>query len=400
MRGHIHRRLHTCKDGKVTVNWYAIVDLPRGPDGRRRQRWYGGYRTRREAEAVLAKLIWELTTRRYVSPSRITVGEYLTQRWLPSLNARLKPTTRCMYGQNIAIHVLPRLGHLPLQAILPGHLTALYGEMLRTGNQMRPGGLSESTVRSISTTLHVAFSDAVDAGLLDYNPADRAKPPRRQPVVISEASCWTPGQLRRFLTAIAADRLAAAYHLAAMTGMRRGEVLGLHWADIDLPAATLTVQHSLVPLPDGTQVLMTPKSNQARTVHLDHDTLAQLEAHRARQVQEQEAWGPSYKVNDLAFRREDGSPVLAGSFSKHFSKMVREAGLPPIRLHDLRHTHASIALHAGVPIKVVSDRLGHADPAFTLRLYAHVLPSMQAEAVALIATRIQTICPQEAVTCV
>lgn len=388
MRGHIHKRCHTCKDGRVTTNWYTIIDLPRSTDGRRHQRWYGGYRTRREAEAVLAQLLADLNTGRYVRPTAMSFGAWLSERWLPSLAGKLKPTTIGMYERNVELQVSPRLGQVPLQALTPGHLNALYQEMLRTGNHVRPGGLKSSTVRSIATMIHTALSSAVDAGVLSANPAERARPPRRGPARIERSQCWDPLQLRLFLNSIEMDRLGAAYFLAAMTGMRRCEVLGLHWADIDFEAAEITIRHSLVALADGRQVFTTPKSGRIHRVSIDEITVNHLRRHQDRVALEERAWGTGYEASDLVFRREDGSAVHAGTFSRHFTKLVREAGLPIIRLHDLRHTHASIALGVGVPIKVVSDRLGHADPAFTLMLYTHVLPGQQAEAARLIANTV------------
>ena len=169
-----------------------------------------------------------------------------------------------------------------------------------------------------------------------------------------------------------------------MTGMRRGEVLGIRWQDLDFDAARLAVRHTITAV--GYEVHeSTPKSHQARTIDLDPGTIQQLKDHRQRQPDEKAAWGPSYQDSNLVFRREDGSPVHPQLFSQQFERIMRNSDLPKIRLHDVRHTHATIALRAGVPVKVISERLGHEDPAFTMKQYAHVIPGMQAEAALLIA---------------
>ncbi|MGH9041200.1 MAG: site-specific integrase [Acidimicrobiia bacterium] len=174
-------------------------------------------------------------------------------------------------------------------------------------------------------------------------------------------------------------------HLAAMTGMRRGEVLGLRWGDVHFQAKTLAVRHTIISVAYEVRE-STPKSHQARVIDLDAATVDLLRSQAIRQETERHEWGPGYQENDLVFRREDGSPVHPESLSDAFETEVERSGLPRIRLHDLRHGHATIALRAGVPVKVVSERLGHENPAFTLKQYAHVMPGMQAEAAALVAS--------------
>jgi integrase len=163
-----------------------------------------------------------------------------------------------------------------------------------------------------------------------------------------------------------------------MTGMRRGEVLGLRWADLDLDKARLAVRHTLISIAYKVTE-STPKTHQARVVDLDPETVRQLHAHRTSQHQ------PADGAAGLVFCRPDGSPLHPQSFTEAFDRAVANAGLPRIRLHDLRHTHATIALRAGVPVKIISERLGHSTPAFTLKVYAHAIPGMQSEAASQIA---------------
>jgi integrase len=170
-----------------------------------------------------------------------------------------------------------------------------------------------------------------------------------------------------------------------MTGLRRGEVLGLRWKDVDLDAGRISVRQAVVAV--AYEVLTsTPKNHQARVVDLDEGTVRQLRRHRERQAADRAEWGEDYRDAGLVFAKEDGSPIHPHTFSQAFERLVAKSGLPRIRLHDLRHTHASIALQAGVPVKVISERLGHESPAFTLKQYAHVIPGMQAEAASLISS--------------
>ncbi len=386
MQGHIHKRVHSLANGRSSTTWYVVVDLGRDAQGRRRQKWHGGFRTRREAEAAQAKLVNEIHTGVYAEPTKITVEEWITGSWLPTMRTQVKPTTWDNYERRLRLHVIPTVGGRPLCKLTSMMLNGLYADLMASGNHrgLTPGGLSPKTVRHVHTTMHKVLADAVDAGLLSSNPAERAKPPRLRAANATEMKFWEPAQLGSFLEAIGDHRLRAAWHLGAMTGMRRGEVLGLRWQDIDLAAGRLAVRHTLVSV--GYQIKdSTPKSHQARTIDLDAGTVAELVDHRNRQAEERRAWGPGYVESDLVFRREDGSPVHPDLFSQAFEGQVRRSGLPRIRLHDLRHTHATIALRAGVPVKVISERLGHEDPAFTMKQYAHVIPGMQAEAARLVA---------------
>jgi integrase len=211
--------------------------------------------------------------------------------------------------------------------------------------------------------------------------------PRDRPEMI----VWTHEQLRAFLAHVAGDRFNALWRLAATTGMRRGELLGPRWTDLDLDAGVLNVAQTRVK-GGGTVGYGRPKTAKGRrAIALDEATVAMLKAHRKTQARERLAWGPGYRDEGLIFCREDGSPIDPDVLSQRFDRLVRDAGLPRIRLHDLRHTYATAALRAGVPIKVVSERLGHATPAITLAVYAHVLPGMDPEAAEQVAALVDGI---------
>jgi integrase len=195
---------------------------------------------------------------------------------------------------------------------------------------------------------------------------------------------WTAEELRRFLEHVNSERLAALWTLAASTGMRRGEILGLRWVDVDLDRARVAVRQTLVA---GRQVATSePKTSRGRrSIALDPRTVAELRAWRAAQLEERLAWGPGYRDTGLVFTREDGSPLHPEWLSDAFAWRIKQAGLPPIRVHDLRHTHASLGLAAGVPIKVISERLGHSSSNFTADAYQHVTPALEEQAAATVA---------------
>ncbi len=196
---------------------------------------------------------------------------------------------------------------------------------------------------------------------------------------------WEADELAAFLKSVEGDRLEAAWRVSAMTGMRRGEMLGLCWAAVDLGQGRLAVRNAIVNV--AYEDLNSTPKNQARVIDLDPLTVTMLREHRRRQDAERDGYESD---EGLVFCREDGSPIHPQSFSQVFTRAVEKAGLRVIRLHDLRHTHATIAVKAGVPVKGTSERLGHESPAFTLKRYAHVMPGMQAEAAALIATELKS----------
>jgi integrase len=261
----------------------------------------------------------------------------------------------------------------------------LYAQLLASGRRDGNGGLSVKTVRYIHGIIRKALGDALDSGYVVQNVAVRAKPPKLKAAKATEMKTWTAGELRRFYDHLKDDRLFALWRLAGQTGMRRGEVLGLRWESLDLDAARLSVVHTLVAVDYVVMPGDAKTQKGVRTVDLDPETVAALRRHRAQQAEERLAWGPAYEVTGLVFTNENGTLIHPERISQLFKKHVRSAGLPPIRFHDLRHTHATLAMKAGVPVKVISERLGHADVAFTMNTYAHAMPGMQAEAAVLVA---------------
>jgi integrase len=344
-------------------SWYFVLDEPRDPaTGRRRQKWVKGGPTRDEAKQVRDDA--RARRKSWKAPTRTLLGPYLTGTWLPAMRSKLAPSTWTSYHQNLAGHVAGRIGHVRLDALDAPTLDALYADLEATG-------LARSTVRLIHTQFHRALADAVRWDLLVRNPSDLVDPPKPVRRILTT---WTADQLRAFLAGVAEDRLAVLWQLAAASGMRIGELVGLDWPDVHL---------------DG-QYLMVRRSKTAagrRRVELDPATIAVLRAHRRRQAEERLAFGAGYRDRGRVFTRPGGEPLNPDAVSLQFKRRAARLGLPPIRFHDLRHGWATMALEAGEHPKVVAEQLGHASVRVTLDTYSHVTPGLQREAVTRVAGR-------------
>jgi integrase len=364
--------------------WYVQVDVPAGPDGKRRRRSVGGFRTKREAKAAEAEALRRIRDGVLVEPSRLTVGAYLTELWLPSMASQVRATTLGGYRHNVRAYIVPRLGDIPLQRLSTARVGAFYGELVASGGQKgRP--LSPKTVRYVHTTLRRALRDAVADGLVVRNVAAQARPPRARRV---EMHTWTAAEVGAFLASVREDRLYAAWLLLATLGLRRGELLGLRWPDVDLTSGRIAIRNTLV-MVDGKPAMAEPKTAKGRrSLTLAPQVLEAVRVHRAHQAAERLSWGADYTDSGLVVTTEDGRPMHPESLSSLFVRQAKRAGLSPIRLHDLRHSVASILLAKGVHPKVVSEQLGHATIALTLDTYSHVIPSLQQEAAGVIAAAV------------
>ena len=372
MRGHIRKR---------GSKWVLVVDVGYDENGRRKQRWHSGFATKREASNALTEVLSRLQHQEYIEPSKLTVGAFLRE-WLDAVQVKLRPSTWASYSLNVEHYIVPALGTIPLQNLTAAKLNAFYADLLRNGRTRRDGGLSRRSVRYVHTIIRKALHEAVRWNRLARNVADLADPPSQG--TTRAMKVWDADELRRFLEHVQDDRYYAAWLVAATTGVRRGELLGLRWRDVDLDAGRIGITQSLVAFRRGSTgdvVFSAPKTAKGRrSIALDAITLATLKSHRGTQVEERLAWGGAYENNDLVFAREDGSAIHPDAFSWWFRQHVKAAELLPIRLHDLRHSHATLALRAGVHPKVVSERLGHATVSITLDTYSHAIPAMEEEA--------------------
>jgi integrase len=373
MRGHVRPR------GKEPNQWHIVLDLPRGPDGKRRQKWHRFNGTKRKAEAECARLVHELTSGAYIEPTKLTTGQFLVE-WLEGYGTSLGPKTREGYADFINGHLMAELGAIPLASLQPVHIQRYKTKALSEGRKDGSGGLSNRTVAHHLRVLRLALKHAVGLKLIGENPAEgitRPKPVAKEMRVLDAA------ESAHLLTTARGHALYVLVAVALSTGLRRGELLALRWSDLDLerdPPA-LRVQRAAVFTRAGGLEFRQPKTKKSRrTVPLPASIVPVLLRHKGAQAEKRLALGPAYEDQGLVFAREDGKPLSLSAVSQQFLGLRRRAGLNGLRFHDLRHTHATQLLLANVNPKVVSERLGHASIGITLDTYSHVLPTMQNEA--------------------
>ncbi|MEU8306889.1 tyrosine-type recombinase/integrase [Actinomadura sp. NPDC048955] len=378
------------KRGKT---WSYVIRVTDPETGISKPKWVGGFPTEDAAKEARDEARVRARRGEYIDRNAITVGEYLDE-WLDAHAVEIKPKTLANYRYLIDRHVRPNIGGLRLQAVRPGQITKLYRDLVTVGGR-KGAGLSPRTVAHVHSVLRKAFGDAVRVDeLIASNPTERAKRPRLHHG--EPGKVWTPAQLRVFLASAEGHRLSAFFHLAAYTGARRGELLNLRWPDVDLDGASIHIKGS-VGFVAGERIEGTTKSGRSRVVSLDPGTVDVLKAHRKRQLADKLKAGEFWKGTEdgHVFTTGWGEPVHPDTVSSLMATLIKEhnaadgvAPLPHARLHDLRHVHATTLLLAGVPVHVVAARLGHADPAITLRVYAHVVSEQLAEAATIFADRI------------
>jgi integrase len=329
-------------------------------------------------------------TGRFVHQSNRTVRGFLVDEWLPSVRPpALRPSTWSTYRRHIEAYIVPALGNVQLQRLTPAQVSAFYASLrerpLRRGvrkSDKATKKLSDKTIKNTHAVLRRALRDALRWGYVVRNVVEVVDPPKAKR---AEMQVWTPEQLRTFLAGLRDDRLFALWMLAATTGLRRGELAGVRWMDVDLDAGRLAVRAPRVVTDDGIHTSEPKTARGRRVVSLDASTVAALKDWKAAQEKERQVVGSGYTDSGLVFTLLDDEPIKPQAFSRWFQAHALRLGLPVIRLHDIRHSYASAALAAGIPAKVVSERLGHATVSITLDTYSHVLPGMDAQAADLVA---------------
>lgn len=368
MRGHIVKRYE---------NSYSVV-LNLGTDpatGKRKQQWVTVKGTKKEAEKKLAELLYQLDTGTFMKPGKTTLADYL-EIWLRDYAwPNLSPRTAESYQYIICRHILPSLGQILLTQLKPEHLQRVYSEKLSKGRCDGEGGLSNRTVRYIHVTLHKALQYALKLGLVTRNVAHAVDPPRIQR---HEMRAMSESDIHIFLEFAKSTPYHALFYTALFTGMRRSELLALRWSDVDLILCQFYVNRTLHHLKTGEIIFRQPKTDKGRRqIALSPSTSLVLNEHR--DIQEQLLQAQGLKLNDdnLVFSQIDGKPLLPDSITHAWMKLARRSGLNGIRLHDARHTHASLMLKQGVHPKIVQERLGHSSIQVTLDTYSHVAPGLQ-----------------------
>jgi integrase len=349
--GSIRRR----KDGR----WEGRYSV-QTPDGPKQKTVYG--KTRKEVSETLTEAMAGRNKGLVFDAGKLTVGDHLEQ-WLedvvkPSASHRTYSTN----AQQVRTHVAPTLGRIKLKGLRKAHIDRLYREMLDSG-------LSPSTVRRVHAVLHRALEEAVKGDLIPRNPAAYANKPK---VKLEEPEPLEASQAAAFLKAAKGDRFEALYILCLMCGLRQGEALALHWRDIDLDGGTLRVNLQLQRVRGGGGLQFSqPKNASRRTVGLPQRAVSALRSHRKRQLEEK-LRAPEYEYAGLVFASGKGTPLDAQNVvNRYYKPLLKRAGLPPIRFHDLRHSCLSLLAQRGEPIRDLQALAGHATAAFTLQRYTH-----------------------------
>jgi len=361
MRGHIRSRY------KGT---YAIyIELERDPVTKKRQQYHESIKgTKKDAEKRMADLIHQLDKGTFARPGKLTVADFL-EAWLKENCApnRARNTTET-YEFFVHKHIIPSIGMIPLTSLRPSHLQHLYKEK-------QDSGLGARSRRYIHSTLHRALKIAVQQGLISHNPADAVESPKVQH---RDMKIMSESDIHLFLEYARSTPYYALFYLALFTGMRRSELLALQWTDVDLATGNISVNRTLHQLRNKEIVISQPKTAKSRRrIELPQSAVEVLKEHRKQQKDLLRALGKTLEDEDFMFLNNKGKHLLPDGVSKAWAKLAKQTGMTGIRLHDARHTHASLMLKQDTHPKIVQERLGHASIQVTLDTYSHVVPGLQ-----------------------
>lgn len=357
--------------------------------GKRQNKTIGTYRTRREAEAAEREAVTRHERGTLVDPARVTVAE-LVSKWQAAKAGTVTPNSLTDYEIAIRRHILPALGSAQVQKLTPGTIQEQF-------NAWQAAGVKPRTLARVHSILSQALTYGLEVEQCVYrNIMDAVKRPS---LTRRAATVWTPEQVWTFLDSAMnrpiltragdsgktrPDELSPLWHFLALEGMRRGEALGLRWQDVNWQRGTIHIAQTVVAdRSNRGRAIVQPRAKTAagsRSVKLTADTLAVLRDHHDRQAFARRAAGSAWQDYDLIVCTSTGTPINPNNVTRSFQRLVMLAGLPEIRVHDLRHSAATILLRAGEPAKIVSERLGHANIGITLDTYSHVLPDMQGQA--------------------
>lgn len=376
-RGHIFKRYNN--------TWSIVVELQKDrKTGKRQQKWYSVKGSKRDAERRLSDIIRELDASNFRKPAKLTFGIFL-ERWLTDYVAtRVRPSTQESYTHWIRKQVIPALGRIPLTELQPDDLQWFYREAMEGGRIDGKGSLSAQSVVHIHRVIHAALSTAVEWGYLSRNVASIAKPPR---ALKKEVRTLNPEEISRVLD-MSGDTIYHTFiYTAIYTGARRGELLALRWRDCDLGKGKIHICRSLHYSTGKGIVIHDPKTRSGkREISISPAVVGKLREHKERQDSERlnllmnDINIGLITPDDLVFANIDGMPLLPSSVSHAVMKIVRRAGLRGVRVHDLRHTNASLLLRYGANTKIVQERLGHSSIQITADIYQHLTPGLQERA--------------------
>jgi integrase len=345
--------------------WCAQIELPRGPDGKRRRKTIYGNRRSDVQDQLLAIRKKSDSGHSLMSDARVTVAQYSTE-WLDARRIGVAPSTWLRDRSILTLHVLPQIGHIKLRALTPQHIS----KMLET----KSAEMSPRSVAHLLGTVKKMLNRAVMMNLMEYNPAYRVQKPR---VATTQRTCFTAAEAQKYLAEARGHQFEAAFMLALIHGMRLGEILGLRWSNVNWEQQSLSITTSLAQDLDGSFRLGPTKNHRSsRPIELADSVMASLKTRRKIQNAERLECGPNWVDNDLVFARSDGTPLSKTNFGRAYHyPLIHRAGVPRITFHDLRHTAATLGLLAGTNPKVIQEMLGHKSISVTMDIYSHVMPS-------------------------
>lgn len=368
MRGHIRQR------GK---KWYIVISLGKDEDGKRKQKWFSGYNSQGEAEDDLPYKLLDAQDGLYMNNSDISLKNYLLNVWLVAIQPDIRLKTYKFYKYNVEHAIIPVIGNIRLSKLKPLDVKRMINHYLKEGT------VSHTTIRHYYRTLSVALNKAVQWEIINKNPCKRIKPPA---VDTPEMKILTARQVNTLLEYTIHSKFKVMYIpilLAAGCGLRRGEILGLKWENIDFQDHIMHVRHNLQYI-DREFILADPKTKKSkRDIPLPDPIVSILQEHKSGQEAIKARLGIKGfdKKNAFVCSWKDGANIIPDYLDKTLNKILKQCKLPHVRFHDLRHTYAALMLGSGVRIKELSDLLGHSKTSVTMDIYAHSMPSSKKEAV-------------------
>ncbi|MCM3020091.1 site-specific integrase [Priestia megaterium] len=357
------------KKDKTTGKYYFIVDIGRDElTGKRRQKKKRGFTTKKEAEKALAVVLNELNLGTFIEPQLIDLDSFIRE-WFVERQTQLAKSTlknhKCLYRN----HLKPKLGHYKLQDLNPIVLQKF------TNSLVADSSLSHNSIRKLLFLMNQLMKKAHGLKLISENPLIHVNIPRE---VKSEMSIWDLKQVNYYIANAKQNRYYTIVLMALLTGMRKGEILGLRWRDIDFEKQVVYIRQ----IYDGYAKELKVGAKTAsgvRSIHIPDMLVNQLKKERKKVLSNKLKQGMAYNDYDLVNCTKFGNPLDSSTLSKRFKNHTKKLGLPVIRFHDLRHTHVTMLIQQNVNVKVISERVGHSSIQITLNQYSHVLPSMQQE---------------------
>jgi len=368
MKGYIRKRSQD--------SWEICIDTSKNPEDGRRVRHYETVKgIKKDAQRRLHELLLSVENNNYTKSSKIKVSQFL-EDWLQDyVKIHTAPRTKERYEEIVKLHLIPALGATRLSELQPQQIQRYYTIALESGRRDGKGGLSPSTVNKHHRVLFEALKYGVKHNILSRNPAESVDPP---PLLHKEVQVPLANELKLILDKASETPYLILLYTKAYTGLRRGELLGLRWCDVDLDNATLSVRQTLQQLRNRQYIFKEPKSHYSRRcIDLPPSLVVLLWNHKIRQEFQRKMLGITLSPSDLVFCHPDGSPLRPNSITRAFKTIVRSLSLRDITLHGLRHAHATILLQQGVHPKIVQERLGHSSISTTLDIYSHVVPGLQ-----------------------